>query len=238
MNVLIIEPYVPDTCALIEGLRGMTHSRVSQAETLAEGFTAMEETYFDIVLVTIHRQASLAAKVLKQIRSHATHLLVRPPDVILLVDGLLPMQEALRCRELGTMCMRRDLPQAVYEEARLMFWKRATRKYDVTFRVDFRNGHHFLFAGSPPVRVELGAQLTRLAVLLLGGNESYTVEFLADELSVCRQSVKKYFRDLRQAFVQVQTQLGIASCMQTEIFWMEKRPGGTVCGVKANVVWN
>jgi hypothetical protein len=133
------------------------------------------------------------------------------------------------------MPLRREVPQAVYEEARLAFWKRATRRHETTILIDCRNGHHFLFVGSPAAPVRLGMQLTRLAVLLLSGSESYTVEFLADELGICRQSVKKYFFDLRRAFVQAQMQ---CAGPVLELFWMEKRPGGSVCGVRANVVWS
>jgi hypothetical protein len=128
-------------------------------------------------------------------------------------------------------------PLAVYDEAQLAFRRFATKKHDLTIRVEFRSGHHFLYIGSSPVPVGLSAQLTKLAVLLLSGRNCYPVEFLADELEVCKQSIKKYFCELRRAFVSAQKEFDIGSQIP-EDFWMEKTAGGTVCGVKANVIWN
>lgn len=229
MNALVIEPYTPDTYAFIDGLHEATHCRVRHNQTMGEGLRTMEQTYCDIVLVTMEATSFAAPRIVELIRSRANDLSVRPPDIILLCNHSLPIPDALSCRELGAMSMRRDLQLAVYEEVRLAFWKRAVRKHEMTLRVDYRNGHHSLFVGSLPVRVQLSSQLTRLVVLLLGGNESYTVEWLADELGICRQSVKKYVCDLRSIFIEL--------CGQC-IIWMEKRPGGTVCGVKANAVWS
>lgn len=229
MNALLIEPYTPDTSAFIDGLHELTYCRVRHDETIEAGIQTMEQTYCDIVLVTITSRSLAAPKLVEQIRTHAYDRHIRPPDVILLFNNSLPIPDALRCRELGAMSLRRDVPQAVYEEARLAFWRRAIRKHELTVRVDYRNGHHFLFVGSSPVSVELSAQLTRLAVLLFSGNKSYTVEYIADELEICRQSVKKYVCELRRIFMEA-----CGHC----VFWMEKRPGGTVCGVKANIVWS
>jgi hypothetical protein len=188
----------------------------------------MEQTYCDLVLVTMSSTSLTGPKVVELIRSRASDLLVRPPDIHLLFNNSLPIPDVLRCREIGASSMRRDLPPAIYEEVRISCWKRATRKHDVTVRIDYRNGHHSLFVGSPPTSVELGAQLTHLAVLLLSGNECYTVQYLADELEICRQSVKKYICELRRIF--------FGMCGRY-ICWMERRPGGTVCGIKANAIW-
>lgn len=229
MNALVIEPYTPDTYAFIDGLHEATHCRVSHDQTVQEGLRTMQQTYCDVVLVTMGVTSLDAPKTVELIRSRAHELLVRPPDVIVLFTRSLPIPDALKCRELGAMSMRRDIPLAVYEEARLAFWKRATRKHEITVRIDYRNGHHLLYIGSPPVRLELSSQLTRLAVRLLSGSESYPLEYVADELEICRQSVKKYVCELRRCFVEV--------CGQS-VFWMQKRAGGTVCGAKANAAWN
>jgi hypothetical protein len=193
----------------------------------------MRQAYYDLILVTTNPQLPVGSKIVESIRSRATGLPVLPPDIILLFHNSPPLLDTLKCRELGIMCMRRDFPQTVYEEARLVFWKRATRKYKAMIRVDYREGHHLVFAGLPPTHVEMGSQLTRFAVILLSGNGSYSLEYVADELGVCRQSVKKYFLDIRRAFARAQPQFD-----WDEIFWMERRPGGTVCGVRANVIWN
>lgn len=235
-NVLLIEPYTPETYQLMEGFHGLANCHVLHSPTVEDGLLTMERTYCDVVLVSIGSQPPNASKTVEQIRLRAADILVRSPEVMLLFDKPLPVPDALRCKELGAMCLWRGFPQAIYEEVRLAFWKRATRKHAATIRVDYRNGHHLLFAGSPPTRVDLGAQLTRMAVLVLS-DCSCTVEFLADELGICRQSVKKYFLDLRLAFERLQTQCEVGA-RPDEIFWMEKRPGGTVCGVRANVIWS
>lgn len=236
-NALVVEPYTPATYAFIDGLHEATHCRVRHSETLEDGLRTMEQTYCDVLIVTITSQLQSATRIVERIRSRAVDLLIRPPDIVLLFKDSFPVPEVQKCRELDAMCFRRELLHAVYDEARLAFWKRATRKYEVTFRIDYRHGHHFLFVGPPAAQIVLGPQLTRLAVLLLNGNESYTVEYLADELSICRQSVKKYFSELRRAFEGAFARSDIGGRI-AEIFFMEKRVGGTVCGVKANVIWN
>lgn len=223
MRALLIESYSPGTYPFIEGLHEMTHCQVRHERTLDAGLLTMAQTFCDLVIVAMNEQSSSASNIMERITSRAAELLIRRPYVILLFENSIPAPEALKCREMGAMCMRREFPMAIYEEARLASWMSATRKHDVTIRIAFRAGHHSLYLGSSPVETSLSAQLTKLVAILVGGRESYPLEYLADELGVCRQSVKKYFFELRRAF--------------GDIFWIEKRPGGSVCGVKANVVW-
>lgn len=242
MRALLTEKEASTAYPFIDGLHESTHCFVRHNRTVEECLCTMEQVYFDLILVTMNEESLPAPRIVELIWSRADQLHVRRPYVIPMFRGCLSIPDALKCREMGAMCemgaicLRRDLPQAVYEEAKLAFWKRSTKRYPITIRVEFRNGHHFLYLGSSPVRLELGDQLTRFAVLLLNSYESCTVGYLADELSICLQSVKKYFCDLRRIFAaHVHPNLGLSP---ESILWMEKRPGGTVCGAKVNVVWS
>jgi hypothetical protein len=102
-NALIIEPYTPDTYVFINGLHDLTHCRIRHNQTIEEGLRTMEQTYCDVILVTMTSQSPPAQRVVEQIRSRAADLFVRPPEVILLFNNSLPVSDALRCRELGGM---------------------------------------------------------------------------------------------------------------------------------------
>jgi hypothetical protein len=237
MNALVIEPYSPATYGFIDGLNHATHCRVRHVETIEEGLRAFEEVHFDLVIVSIDQRSPPGSAIAERIKSRAAELNVRCPYVILLFSERFPMSDAQKCRDMDSIYLRHDYPLAVYDEAQLAFRRFATKKHNLTIRVEFRSGHHFLYVGSSSIPVGLGTQLTKLAVLLLSGRDCYPVEFLADELGVCRQSIKKYFFELRRAFVRAPKELGIGSQIAEE-FWMEKRAGGTVCGVRANTIWN
>lgn len=223
MKALMIEPHSPATYPFIIGLHETTHCQVRHERTLDAGLKTMAQAFCGLVLVAMNEQLPSASEIVGRIASRATELLVRRPYVILLFENSIPIPDALKCREMGAMCMRREFPQVIYDEARLACWMNATRKHDTTIRIAFRAGRHALYFGSSPVETSLGAQLTKLVVILLGGKESYSLEYLADELGICRQSVKKYVFEIRRIF--------------GNIFWIERRSGGSVCGVTANGVW-
>ena len=238
MRVLCIEKCSSATYPFIDGLHATTHCSVYHDESLDAGLCTMRQRYFDLVLVTFEQPPTRAWEIVDRIQSCAKDLPIRCPQVILLSEKPLPVPDALKCRDLGAMSMLREFPQPVYEEAKLAFWKRATRKHDLILRIDFCNGHHTisLGIGSSFVPLELGTQLTKKVLILAGGNESYPVEFIADELGICRQSVKKYMAESRHASIVAQGKLPVADPIK-DVFWMERRPGGTVCGINANIVW-
>jgi hypothetical protein len=238
MRALCIEKLTPATYPFIDGLHATTHCSVYHDESLDAGLRTMGQRYFDLILVTHEQLPARASEIVGRIHSYAKDLLIRCPEVILLSEEPLPVQDALKCRDMQAMCMLREFPQPVYEEAKLAFWKRATRKHDLTLRIAFCSGHYdiSLGIGSSFVSLELGSQLTKQVLILSGGNESYPVEFIADKLGICRQSVKKYMAELRRTSIVTQREVGIAD-PEKNAFWMERRPGGTVCGLKVNVVW-
>jgi hypothetical protein len=236
MNALVIERYSPATYVLIDGLNEAARCRVRHKESLEDGLREMEQVYFDVILVKIEENAIVGSAVVERIRAWATELVVPRPSVILMFEGSLPLHDAAKCKSMNASYLRRNIPQVIYDEARVVCWRSRTTKYDRAITVEFRNGHHFFYLGSSLMPVEMAAQLAKLAAILVSGNESYSVEYLADELGICRQSVKKYCFELRRVFTSAQ-QLNGEEGRTKEIVWMEKRPGGTICGVRSNVIW-
>jgi len=59
---------------------------------------------------------------------------------------------------------------------------------------------------------------------------------LADELGICRQSVKKYMLALRRAYDLVRSETGIKE-PGSSVVWMKRSAGGTLCGLRATIVW-
>lgn len=236
MNALVIERYSTETYVLIDGLNEASRCRVRHKETVDEGLYEMEQVYFDLILVTIDADVTVGSEIVERIRVRANDLVVPCPQVIVLFRGALPVPEAAKCKAMTAAYLRRSIPQAIYDETCIASWQSRTTRHSVTISVEFRNGHHFFYYGGSNKPLEMGAQLSRLAAILASGCDFYSAEYLADELGVCRQSVKKYCCELRRVFASAADHADQGR--RDDIVWMEKRPGGSICGLRANVIWS
>jgi hypothetical protein len=238
MRALLIEKYSSATDPFIQRLHETTHCSVFHDQSIEEAFCTMRREHVDLVLVTLEKQPVEAAQIVEQIQSYAGNMLIKCPHLIMLSKQSLPIGDARRCRDRRTMCMLRESPEAVCEEARVLFSMLGTRPLNSTIQIEYRNGHHTVSfcSGTFSEEIQGGLYLIKTAVILAGGKKSYAVEFVADELGVCRQSVKKYLHELNRAAVLAQQQLNIDK-PERHIFWMERAVGGTRCGARANFVW-
>ncbi len=238
MRALLVEQQTTATYPFITGLHEATHCSILHNESIDDAIDTIHRVPVNLLLVTLIPRPDEAWRIAERIRTETVGAPVRYPRAILLVERPLPVQDALRCRDFQAPSMLRGFPEPVYEEARVAFWALATRSFPSTIRIEFCNGHHRLYfcAGELSEEIDAGRQLVRLAVTLAGGRKSYTVESLADDLGICKQSVKKYMAELRRATTLAQQRLNILT-PNIDVFWMERQSGGTLCGISANVVW-
>jgi hypothetical protein len=143
------------------------------------------------------------------------------------------------CLDMQVRCMLRQFAPPIYEEVRAGFWFRETRTRGSTIRIEHEQGHYYLYicVGMFSEQIEVGGQPSRLAAMLAGGRASYLLETLADELEVCRQTIKKYIWELRHSCLRAQRKLLVTE-LDENVFWMARHPGGTRCGITAKVIWD
>jgi DNA-binding NarL/FixJ family response regulator len=236
MKIHVIENYSMCTQHLIEGLNEATGCRIYHSSNLEEGLQRLEELRPDVILLSLdqrhHHNASCGVR---KIQGSADAVLARWPVIILLGSSYPNVAEAASCRDLGAIFMLRHPEQPIYYEARVALWLRNAKKFIWTIRFERHSGtwSMHICSGMCSRQIIVPTQPMRLALLLASGREAYTVEEIADELRICRQSVKKYISDLNRAAVLAVRDLNES---MERIFWMDRRPGGTLCGLKANII--
>jgi nucleoside-diphosphate-sugar epimerase len=116
---------------------------------------------------------------------------------------------------------------------------REPQKMNSTIRFERHQGHYALYhyEDMASAHICVGFQPAKQAVVLAGGRIAYTVEEIADILGVTRPTVKKYMWELREGDLLAQQELQILE-PDRNIFWTERRPGGAVLGIKANIIWD
>ncbi len=237
MRALMVEQYSPATQVFIEGLNAATGCVVDHAQSIDEGLGVIRAKRPDLVLVNLDQLRADAWSVAERIRHETTDAISKCPHIVVLSKMPRPIRDAAKCRDLQAVCMLREFWPPIYEEARVALWLRYTKKFRSTLRIEFAQGHHSLHfcTNITSQQLRLSSRLAQMAVIMAGRLEFYAVEQLADELGVCRQTIKKYMLELREASLQTQRELMISEPDKT-IFWMERRPGGTICGIRANIV--
>jgi hypothetical protein len=133
--------------------------------------------------------------------------------------------------------LRRDTDQIV-EKIRMAQWRMRIRRGMPTLIVRRRDGHAVAILAKGATALEelrVGPRIRSLAeYLVMNSRTSHSTESLADALGICRQSVKEYLFRLREAFDRVRVRMGIFTPGR-KTFWTEKRPGGYVHGIRANI---
>jgi hypothetical protein len=240
MKILHIEQWSEATNIFIQELHAGTGCRIDHAESIDEGLVKIVESHgsIDIVLYTVCRSPDDALHFPERVRTATYDALIRCPQFVVLASSPLPLSYAAKCIDQQSVYLLRDYTKQVVEMLRVMLWRLRTSKSGPTILIEFRGGHHrfFLCGLATSEEIEVTARIAQLLLLLLRGLKSYTVETLASELGISRQSVKKYMRDLR---VVLQMAMRSAYLVEpaTDLVWMERGPGGTLCGIRANPVW-
>lgn len=238
MRAVIVEKYSPATRALMEGLNEATGFDVHRRDTLEEALELMVERNLAAVLVNVGQLGIGPCQAVESIRSRAKASLLKCPQVILMSVLPLPFNEVGDCWDLQAMCVLRQYAPPIYEAVRAGFWVRQTRTRRSTIRIEHYQGHYYIdyVLGMFSEQIEVGDRPSRLAAILAGRRGSWLVETLAEELDVCRQSVKKYIWELRQACLRAQQKLLVPELDQN-VFWMARGIGGTRCGISARILW-
>lgn len=235
MRALMVERYSPATQAFMEGLNAATGSSVDHAESVDEAVRTMLAMNPELLIINLDQLHGEAWSVADRLRREACDAMIRCPHMILLSSAPQPVGDAARCRDLQAMCMLQAFWPPIFEEARIALWMRRRKKYRSTLRILLSGGHHTVHfcTGTFSRQLRVPSRPAKMAAIMAGRLDYYSVEQLADQLEVCRQTVKKYIYELRRASLEIQREVKIPD-PDEGIFWMERRPGGTICGVKAN----
>jgi hypothetical protein len=198
----------------------------------------MKDKRPSVMLVNLDEQEGKAWQVAEQIRSEARDALMKIPSLIFLSAQELPIEDVRKICKLHFVWMRREWWPAILQEVRRALWIREPQKMNSTLRFEHHQGHYTLHHcfDTASAQICVGFQPAKLAVVLGGGRAAYTVEEIANILDVTRPTVKKYMWELREGDLLAQKQLQIVE-PDRNIFWTERRPGGTLLGIRANIVW-
>jgi hypothetical protein len=238
-KVLLIEEPSAETGIFIEQMHAAVGCRVAHARSVDDGLLQLTQEHedVDIILNTVSRDPDEALRVLDRVRAFAAEELIRHPYLIALGSEVLPPSFGATCMDMDVGFILRESPKQVHATVKAIYWRLRTRKHRVTIRVEHLNGNyvcHLCGANSSKV-MRLGPQLGRLLLILARGRRFYAVEALATELGISKQSVKKYMKALRATYDKARAGLLISENGEF-VFWMDRGPGGTLCGLRANVV--
>lgn len=238
MRILDIEEWSPDAESLIQDLHEGTAAIIEHAGTIDAGLRKIEQGHgnIDVVLCTVAPGSSDALAFPERVRVLAGEAQFRCPYIVLLASVPLPLPCAAKCMACQVVYLLRDFHRQIIETVRVLLWKIHTSRPGPTIRVEFRAGHYRFFLCGPASSEEIrtGSQIAQLLLLLLLG--IYSVDRLADELGISRVSVKKYMRELRQLIQSMLQKMQLAEPLGG-VVWMKRGAGGTICGIRANSVW-
>jgi hypothetical protein len=238
-KVLLIEQPSIETTIFIEQLHAAVGCRIDHERCVEHGLLrlAREHGGVDIILNTVSQDPDEALRFPERVRELVAKELIRYPHLIALGSAALPPSFGAKCMELDVGFLLREPPQQIHATVKAIYWRLRTRKQRVTIRVEYLRGNYvFRLCGANRSNVmRLGPQLGRLLLILARGGHFYAVETLATELGISKQSVKKYMKALRAAFDRARAGLLISETGEN-VFWMDRGPGGTLCGLRANVV--
>lgn len=239
MRILVIEEWSAAANSLIQELHAGTGCSIDQAGSFDEGLHKIEQGYgcINIVLYTVGPASHGALMFPERVRAMTDDALFRCPHFVLMASAPLALPCAVKCMDRHVVYLLRDYPTQIVETVRTLLWRIRTSKPGPTIRVEFRGGHYRFFLCGPTAAEEIivSAQIGRLLLLLLRG--TYTVDMLAEELGVLPKTIKKYMHALRLIIESLLKQMNMAE-PYIDVVWMKRGPGGTLCGLRANPVWD
>lgn len=238
-RTLLVERYSMEVQFFIENLNEATGCSPYYAQSLDEGLSTMKENRVSVMLVNLDEHEGKAWQVAERIRSEAQEAFMRCPYLIFISARHLPTEEVRKCCKLHAAWLLREWWPAIFQEVRRALWIREPQKMNSTIRFERHQGHYALYhcENMASAHICVGFQPAKQAVVLAGGRIGYTVEEIADVLGVTRPTVKKYMWELRKGDLLAQKELQILE-PDRNVFWTERRPGGAVLGIKANIIWD
>jgi hypothetical protein len=242
MKTLLIEKPRDTFHEFIAGVRAATSSVIVHADSIPKGLQHFANRLNDIQIAvcTVERDPNEAIGFVKQVRSAAQQAMVSAPRTLILTRESQPEWASDTFEKLGVEQLLRTFPDQVFEKLRLIRWQLRLRKslptlyircrHDLVVAAGFRPANHL-------ADLSIGGRLRDLVRYFgLYPNMEHTTRMLADELAISLQSVKTYMLRLREAVNRLHRR-GMITFEGHHIFWTEKRPGGFVHGLRANVVF-
>jgi len=239
MRILVIEEWSEATNVFIQGLHTGTACRIEQAESIDDGLLRILHGggSIDIVICTVDHAPDDALRLPERVRTATSHALIRCPQMVVLASPPLPLPYAAKCMDQRVTYLLRDSTEQVFETVKVMLWRLRAVKSGPTIRIEFRGGHYqfFICAPTSSEEIRVSTRIGQLLLLLAREFKACTVEMLAAELGISRQSVKKYIRELRLVLDSVARRLFVSESLS--MVWMERGPGGTLCGLRVHPIW-
>jgi hypothetical protein len=240
MKLLHIEEWTTETDHLIQDLHAGTGCAIEHAKSIDEALFKLLQNggRIDLITLTAGGRADDVLGFPERVRTLTANNLIRCPEMVVLAATMLPLPCAAKLLDQQVICLLRSSEKSITEMIRILLWRLRSARSGLVIRIEFRGGNYrfFICGTGCSQEIELSTQIGRLLRLLLREFNSYTVEMLADELGISRQSVKKYMRELRAAIAIAMTK--IKSPAAPEIVWMRRLPGGTLCGIRAHPIWS
>jgi hypothetical protein len=238
MKILHIEEWSSAANNLIQELHTGTGCSIEHAGSLDEGLLRIEQGHgsVDIVLYTVAPTSGDALVFPERVRAMANDALFRCPHLVLLASAPLGLPCAVKCMDRQVVYLLRNYSKQIVETVKVLLWKIRTSKPGPTIRIEFHGGSYRFFICGSTISEEIlvTMQIGRLLLLLLRGTCS--VDMVANALGISRQTVKKYMCALRLIIRSLLDLMNMDS-LGPDIVWMKRSLGGTVCGLRANPVW-
>ncbi len=238
MKILLVEESSAAMDCLIRDLRAVTAASIEHANTFDVGLRKIMLGHgsIDIVLFTIGAPED-AVQFPRQVRMMTAKAVIRCPLFVALSASPLPLPCARMCMDRQIVYLLREYPGQVVEIVKVLLSKlRCPKKPWPAIRIEFL-GQHYKFSLCGPTSSEdilVSNQIGRLLRLLLVSG--CTVETVADRLGIGVRSVKQYMRTLRLILKCLLEQMDMNE-PPGGLVWVRRESGGTVCGIRANPLW-
>jgi DNA-binding NarL/FixJ family response regulator len=239
--ILLCEKSAHTTEVLRADLEREIGWRVLHAESLREAsrYASTLRNRLRVVIVTTGRNSGETQHFIRQLRSASFANDVECPRILVLSLVVQGPEVAVAFEKLGAHYLLRAYSEQIVQFVKKFQWQGRAEKSLPTIIVRRFRGHVSQVAvqwSCLESQVEAGPRLRELAeYLAVHARTEHTTEMIADELGICRQSVKEYLLRLRRAFNQACEVASIGATGE-RVFWTRKISGGYVHGISANVV--
>jgi DNA-binding NarL/FixJ family response regulator len=227
------------------GLQLVSGCEVLTVHSLEEGLQAARDNLASIhlVLVTLSSRPEYGLQFLRNLRELSDGMMFDCPRFLVLTSYPLSLRYPgylKRFQVIGARCILHSDDEAAYEEVRQMMTDlRYCKSWPTLLLHHGLLGTVSILAG--PARAlhwNPGPRLLPLLVLLARSRQrGFSTGELANALAISVHSVKIYIQRLRQDFDRIRTELGI-QMPGKDVVWTERRPGGFVHGLCANIIWD
>jgi hypothetical protein len=193
-----------------------------------------------IVIATAGRRYDPTLELIRRLKDISVAEKAECPRFLVLSLIAQPPEVCAAFEKTGAHYLHRPQPDQVVDFVRRLQWQIRADKSLPTIVVKRDSGHVreiVVRNGSAcAAALSLGPKLRELVgYLALHRRTESTTRMIADELGICRQSVKEYFLRLRRALEEASQDAGLG-LTGSAVFWTRKLSGGYVYGLTANAI--